>query len=149
MPGVFLCAFIITTYSRPMTRHRIIVIAGVIQKEGEFLLAQRAQHDSLPGKWEFPGGTLEPGESHQECLEREMREEFEIETKIGAKIGISEHPYPKGVIELHTYHVEWLSGSMVLNEHDDIRWVAPQYLLEYDLAPGDVPIARILSGPMG
>ncbi len=127
-----------------MGNKQINVVAGVISRKDTVLIGKRRANDSLPGKWEFPGGTIEKGESHEECLARELQEELGIETRMGELIGVTEHPYPRGIIEIHTYHADWISGTIVPTEHDDIAWPTRKELLDYDLAPGDIPIAKKL-----
>ena len=66
-----------------MTGHKRQVAAAIIEKDGKILIAKRKKGSSLAGKWEFPGGKIEPGESPEECLKREMKEEFDIEALAG------------------------------------------------------------------
>ena len=98
----------------------------------------------MAGKWEFPGGKLEPNETPEECLQRELMEELSIQTRIGSFIGESIYEYDHGAIKLIGYEVEHLSGEFVLTVHDDMKWVGVGELLEYDLAPADVPLITIL-----
>lgn len=127
-----------------MMRRQINVVAGVISVDNTVLIGQRRSNDSLPGKWEFPGGTIEEGETHAQCLTRELQEELGIDTTMGKLIGVTEHAFPRGTIRIHTYHANWLSGSIVATEHDQIVWTPRHDLLNYDLAPGDIPIAEKL-----
>ena len=120
------------------------VTAAVIEKDGKILLAQRKQGDALAGKWEFPGGKIEPGETPEACLRRELMEEFGVDTKIGAFICASKFEYKHLPIELLGYHAEHLSGEFKLNEHDRIEWVAPADLLNYDLSSADIPVVKHL-----
>ncbi|HBA60902.1 MAG TPA: hypothetical protein DCZ92_08790 [Elusimicrobia bacterium] len=120
------------------------VTAAVMEKDGKLLLAQRRQGDALAGKWEFPGGKIEPGETPEACLRRELKEEFGIDTKIGAFICASRFEYKHLPIELLAYRVTHLSGEFKLNDHDRIEWVAPGDLLKYDLSSADIPVAQAL-----
>jgi len=120
------------------------VTAAVIEKDGKILLAQRRQGDALGGKWEFPGGKLEPGETPEQCLRRELREEFGVDTRIGAFVCSSKFEYKHLPVELLVYRAEHLFGEFKLNEHDRIEWVAPVDLLKYDLSGADIPVAEIL-----
>lgn len=130
---------------REETATAIHVTAAVIRRGGQILLAQR-KRGHLAGKWEFPGGKIESGESHEACLERELREEFDIEVRIGKFIATSRFKSNEISIELHGYEVELVAGDFVLRDHDAIEWVDPGSLLGWDLAEADVPIARIVSG---
>lgn len=120
------------------------VTAAVLEKDGKILLAQRKRGDALAGKWEFPGGKLEPGETPEACLRRELREEFGVETEIGAFVCSSEFEYKHAKIELLVYRARHLSGEFRLNDHDAIAWVRPEELAGYDLASADIPVVEIL-----
>lgn len=109
------------------------------------LLARRAVGGHLAGHWEFPGGKIEAGESPEECLARELREEFQVEATVGRFVASSRHAYADREIDLLAYEVELAPGPIVLNDHDEIRWVPAAEVLRYDLAPADVPIAQVLA----
>ena len=123
----------------------IDVAAAVIKKDGRVLLARRALGEHLEYKWEFPGGKIEPGETPEECLQRELKEEFSIIALANTFIGESIFHYPDKSIRLLAYEVRWLGGDFVLNVHDKIDWVMQEALLEKDLAAADIPIARLVS----
>ena len=108
------------------------VVAGVIEKEGRVLIVRRGANDTLAGKWEFPGGKIEPGETAEEALRRELREELGIETEIGAFLCSSAYEYPHISIELLAYLVKHLSGEMTLHVHDAAAWVLSDELDGYD-----------------
>ena len=128
-----------------MSRSRPIrVTAAIIRRPGEILIARRPADDHLGGLWEFPGGKIEEGESPEECLARELQEEFEVDATIGAFITSSRFVYSKGEIELLAYEVELAPGEWTLNSHDEVRWVPIAELLAQDLAPADIPIAEAL-----
>ncbi len=124
---------------------RIIdVAAAVIKKNDLILLARRAPGEHLEHKWEFPGGKIEPGETPEECLQRELKEEFSIIARASRFIGESIFHYPEKSIRLLAYDVRWLGGNFVLHVHDKIKWVTPETLLEQDMAAADKPIAQIV-----
>jgi 8-oxo-dGTP diphosphatase len=120
----------------------INVTAAIIKRDGRILIAKRSSTSSLPNKWEFPGGKVESGETPEECLQRELREEFEIDATIEDFFGESVYNYDHGSIRLIAYRVHTDEDIVVLNAHDDVQWVPAEQLLEYDLAPADIPIAR-------
>ena len=120
------------------------VTAAVLVKDGKILIAQRKLGDFLAGKWEFPGGKLEPGETPEVCLRRELKEEFGVDTKIGAFICSSKFEYKHLPIELLAYRAEHISGEFKLNDHDRIEWVAPAELQNYDFCSADLPVVRLL-----
>jgi len=120
------------------------VTAAVIEKDGKILIAQRKQGDTLGGKWEFPGGKLEPGETPEACLKRELMEEFGVDTRIGAFVCSSKFEYKHLPIELLVYRAEHVSGEFKLNEHDRIEWVVPADLSKFDFSSADIPVVDIL-----
>lgn len=99
----------------------------------------------MADKWEFPGGKLEEGETLENCLRREMREEFGIDVAVGPLVGRSRHAYPHGEVDLTAYRVTHLSGDFQLHDHEEIRWVCPADLMTYDFSAADIPIAGILA----
>ena len=116
----------------------------MIRKNNLILLARRAKGEHLEYKWEFPGGKIEPGETPEECLQRELQEEFSIIAKAERFIGKNIFHYPDKSIRLLTYEVRWLRGDFILHVHDKIAWVRPEAILEKDLAAADIPIARLV-----
>jgi len=121
-----------------------IVTAAVIERDGKILIARRKKGDRMEGLWEFPGGKLEGNESPEECLRRELHEEFGIDADIGDFLLSSPYEYPHLKIELLVYRATYVRGVFKLNDHDEIRWVLPSELKGYDLAGADVPVADTL-----
>jgi len=124
----------------------IKVLGAIIEKDDTILLARKAQGQSVAGKWEFPGGKLETGESEQECLKREIQEEMKVDVEIKEFFAENLHEYKDKQINLKCYKCHLLSDKIILSDHDSIAWVKPKELLSYDLAPADIPIARKLAG---
>lgn len=125
----------------------IRVTAGVIEQEGKILIAQRKKGDRLEGKWEFPGGKIEVGESPEACLQRELHEEFGIESEVSTFICESDYQYPNIHILLLAYHVQYLSGIFQLHNHAAIRWVTLEEMKQFDFASADLPIIEALKNP--
>ncbi|MBI3550026.1 MAG: 16S rRNA (cytosine(1402)-N(4))-methyltransferase RsmH [Elusimicrobia bacterium] len=123
----------------------ILVCAGVILRSGKVLLARRGPGRRHAGLWEFPGGRVEAGESAAESLRRELREELGIEAEIGAELARARHVYDFGEIELVAFLVSKFEGEPALTDHDRIDWVEASRLLDYELAPADVPIAKVVA----
>lgn len=123
----------------------IPVCAAVIMKSGMVLLCRRAPGRKHAGLWEFPGGRVEDGETHQAALARELREELKIEAVVGEEAGRCRHAYDFGEIELVAFFVKSFTGTPTLTDHDAFKWVESRRLLEYELAPADVPIAERLA----
>ncbi len=122
-----------------------IVVAAVIERDGRILIARRTRGLNA-GNWEFPGGTLEEGETHEECLKRELREELSVAAEIGDLIDVAEQTYsPEWTIRLFVYRVAAASSTFTLHEHDEIRWVLPEDLPEYTFPAVDRPVVERLA----
>lgn len=123
----------------------IEVAAAIIEDgAGRILIARRASGKSQAGMWEFPGGKLEPGESPEACLRRELLEEMGIAIEPYAYFGVNEHDYGAVTIRLIAYRARFVSGEIVLTDHDEYRWVSAAELGEYRFAPADVPFLAML-----
>jgi 8-oxo-dGTP diphosphatase len=120
----------------------IDVTAAIIRRNGKVLIAKRSSTSSLPNKWEFPGGKIDDGETPEECLKRELQEEFDIVVDVGDYLTESVYQYEQKTVRLLAFQVITEAGFETLNAHDDVRWVLAEELLDYDLAPADVPIAK-------
>lgn len=119
----------------------IDVTAAILVKNGRVLLARRSQDTRHPGKWEFPGGKMEDDENPESCLRREMEEEFGVKVKIEGFFCESVYAYDFGKIRLLAYRVSCDHEELHPLEHEEIKWVSPENLTDYDLLDADVPIA--------
>lgn len=122
----------------------IQVAAAVIIKDSKCLITRRSPGQNLAGLWEFPGGKLEPGETPEGCLQREIREELAIDVTVGPLIAESRFGYPSGSIHLLAYQAAWKGGKLSLSVHDDYAWVSADKLLDYEYPPADIPILQEL-----
>ncbi|CAN5123934.1 8-oxo-dGTP diphosphatase MutT [soil metagenome] len=120
------------------------VIASIIRKDNRFLIAQRAKKDDLYGKWEFPGGKMEENETEHQCLQRELFEEFNIRAEIGEYLCSSFFEYKGHPMEMRAYFVDSFAGEFFLNDHQEIKWVTKNELLNYDMPDPDKPIVKKL-----
>lgn len=118
----------------------IHVACGIIEKDGLTLAAQRGPGMSLPLKWEFPGGKLHAGESPEQCLHRELREELGIAVTVLERLGASTHRYPSFTVTLHPMRCAIASGSPTASEHAALAWVEPPRLAALDWAEADLPV---------
>ncbi|MCX6576874.1 MAG: (deoxy)nucleoside triphosphate pyrophosphohydrolase [Candidatus Aminicenantes bacterium] len=121
-----------------------IVTAAVIEQGGKILIAKRRAGDRFAQLWEFPGGKLEPGESPGQCLQRELREELGVETRLEGFIGSFPFASPVLSIELVAYKVSIVSGRLALSDHEELRWVSPAVLGDYSFTEPDLPLLKIL-----
>jgi len=115
------------------------VTAALLVKDGMILIAKRKAGGQQGGKWEFPGGKMEEGESPEECLARELQEELNIKAKIGNFFAESVYEYSHGIISLLAYWAFWLEGEIELRAHTEYRWASPGELSSYDFALADLP----------
>jgi 8-oxo-dGTP diphosphatase len=113
------------------------VTAAILVKDNKILIARRGADDQPPDKWEFPGGKIEAHETPEQCLKREMKEEFDIDVSVGEYLGSSIYHYDHISIELLAYRTCWQGGIIHLNAHDDFRWISPEHLAGFDFAPAD------------
>ena len=120
------------------------VTGGLIFKDHKLLSARRAQGGPFSGMWEFPGGKIEDGETPEECMARELKEELEIEVEVGTLITSNKHRYPNGIFELLVYKVEHISGNFVLNDHDEVKWITIDEISKFDFPPANTPIINYL-----
>ena len=121
-----------------------LVAAAIIISKGKVLLARRKQGDSHQGFWEFPGGAVEPGETLEECLSRELKEELGVAATVAEVIARNECRSKRGSMDLVALRAHVESGEFRLSAHDAIEWVNPRDLGRYKLAPADLPIAAAL-----
>lgn len=123
----------------------ILVVAALIKKDNNVLIARRSTGDeNVLGKWEFPGGKVEQNETEGHAIEREIKEEFELDIKANKYITNNVCEYPTKTVDLRLYECEYISGEFKLHDHSEYKWVNINELLNYDLAPADIPLAKYL-----
>ena len=121
----------------------IKVVAALIENDNKVLLARRSTGDiNVLGKWEFPGGKVEQDENEFDAIEREIKEEFELTIKAKEFLINNVCEYPTKVVDLRLYKCDFVSGEFNLHDHSEYKWVDKEELLEYDLAPADIPLAE-------
>jgi 8-oxo-dGTP diphosphatase len=121
------------------------VTAAVIERGSEILIAQRLKGSHMGLKWEFPGGKIEPGESPEECLMREIKEELDLDIRVGDRLMVVDHQYEKMRVILHCYRCCYLGGDAKKKDCQDFRWVACGDLENFDFAEADRPVVRYLT----
>jgi 8-oxo-dGTP diphosphatase len=113
------------------------VTAGIIESNGCVLLARRKPGKHMGGKWEFPGGKIEPGETPEQSLARELAEELNVSARIGRFLCSTRFEGDGVSLELLVYAVDSFEGAPQLLEHQEIRWVRPEEIAAFDLADSD------------
>ena len=126
------------------------VVAALIVRNNKILICQRTKHQPMPLKWEFPGGKVEPDESPEAALFRELEEELGISAKIGAKVATIRHNYGNGTsVELHFYQVNEFAGELQNRIFRDVRWVSSKELPTFDFLEADIAfINKLASGKL-
>lgn len=126
----------------------IEVVAAIIYNNEEVLATQRGYGEFM-GMWEFPGGKVEFGESHEEALRREMSEELNLDISVGRKLTCVSFDYPAFHLNLHCYLCGIQGGKLELNEHLAYKWVRTSELAELNWLPADVEVIRMLQDLLG
>ena len=120
----------------------LVVACALVDADGRVLIAQRPQGKQLAGLWEFPGGKLEPGESPEEALVRELREELGIGTKVAclAPLTFASHSYDSFHLLMPLFVCRRFEGIPTALEHQAIKWVKPAKLRDYPMPAADLPL---------
>lgn len=126
------------------SRRRIRVVAGMIEKDGRYLITQRRPGASLPLLWEFPGGRVEEGETDEAALGRELLEEMEITVSVRERVIHVEHSYADYDIDFRVYRCGLVAGEISHVRVHDHRWVLPTELDRYEFPAADEKTMRQL-----
>ena len=121
----------------------IVVTAAVIERDGRLLVTRRLKGTHLEDHWEFPGGKCDPGETLQDCLARELREELAVEAIIGDEILSTSHSYPERRVELHFFDATLL-GEPQPQLGQDLQWIRREDLRSLKLPPADDELVSLL-----
>ena len=122
------------------------VVAGLIVKDGKLLVCQRTRHQTMPLKWEFPGGKIEEGEQPRDALRRELEEELGILANIGDEVRRIQHEYPNGgMVELRFFIVRAYQRELENRIFKDMRWADPKDLPKYDFLEADLLLVSELA----
>lgn len=125
-----------------------VVVAAAIERDGRYLAARRTKPDWAAGRWEFPGGKVEPGESDTDALAREIREELGVEISVGERVP-GEWPLHDDLV-LHLYVATLMDGEpQPLDHHDELRWVTPGEFGDVEWLESDVDAVTILARLVG
>ena len=113
------------------------VVAALIWKNGKFMICQRPAHKARGLLWEFVGGKVEPGETKEQALVRECREELAVTVAVQDEFMSLVHEYPDITIHLTVFNAYIAEGVSQLLEHNDVRWIPPKEIKNYDFCPAD------------
>jgi 8-oxo-dGTP diphosphatase len=127
------------------TRARKLVVAGVIIDGPRVLLSQRRADQPLPLQWEFPGGKVEPGESPEAALRRELGEELAVEVRVGRIWDALFHPYPDFDLIMLVYPCQLVGAAPRCVQVADLRWCLPTELAALDVLSADTPLVARLA----
>jgi 8-oxo-dGTP diphosphatase len=124
----------------------LVVACALVDADGRVLIAQRPQGKQLAGLWEFPGGKVEPGETPEECLVRELCEEIGVETKIAclAPLTFASHSYDDFHLLMPLYVCRRFEGIPMPKEGQTLKWVRPRQMRDYPMPPADAPLIPFL-----
>ena len=129
-----------------MKKH-INVVGAVIVENGKILCAQRNTDTTLPLLWEFPGGKIEPGETPENALQREIKEELLCDIAVGKQVDYTVYEYDFGIVHLTTFLCRIIEGTPIITEHETIKWLKPGELTRLDWAPADIPtVDKLMTG---
>ena len=118
---------------------KINVVAAIIKQDNKIFATQRG-YGEFKGGWEFPGGKIEAGETPEEALIREIKEELNVEIAVGKHIGTVEYDYPTFHLSMQCFMAEISDGELVLHEHESAKWLTKDTLGSVDWLPADVEV---------
>ena len=121
----------------------IVVLAAVIERDGRFLVTRRLANTHLSGYWEFPGGKCEPTETHEACLQRELREELAVSADVGDELIVTEHVYPERTVRLH-FRACRLHGDPQPLLGQEMRWVTREEMRSLPFPEADRDLIDLL-----
>ena len=124
----------------------LIRVVGAVFHDGErFLACLKKPGKPLEGHWEFPGGKIEPGETPQQALAREIREELNLIAEVGQKVTTTTYEYDFATIELTTFYCTLVDGDLRLTDHDATKWVTSTEAAHLAWAPADIPAVEAIA----
>ena len=121
----------------------IEVVAAIIVKDDKIYATQRG-YGAYKDKWEFPGGKIEPGETREHALAREIKEELDTDIRVGDYICTVEYDYPEFYLTMHCFLCDILSGELTLLEHEDAKWLGKDDIWSVDWLPADIEVIEEL-----
>lgn len=123
---------------------KIVNVVAAIIRDGDKILATQRGHGEFAGGWEFPGGKIEVGETKEEALIREIKEELEVDIELGEFVHTVEYDYPTFHLTMHCYFGKVIKGEIVLTEHKSAKWLTRDTLASVDWLPADIGLIEVL-----
>lgn len=136
---------VIISFSGKMSKLPTVVAAAILEDRGKILICRRKEGGACGNLWEFPGGKVEPGETWEECLVRECREELGITISVDVFFDECSYHYPEGDVHLIFYRGKILEGIPCCRVHQSLVWVDPAALLSYPFCPADESVITKLA----
>lgn len=125
------------------------VVAALLWNDDRFMICQRPAHKARGLLWEFVGGKVEPGETKEAALIRECREELAVEIEVNDVFMDVLHDYPDLLVHLTLFNAKLVKGEPQLLEHNDLRWITPKEIPQFDFCPADVEILERITAAYG
>jgi 8-oxo-dGTP diphosphatase len=125
-----------------LSKSAMQVACAIIEYNGKILAVQRGERQSLPLKWEFPGGKIHQGESPEACVVREVSEELNMQIAVIRPLSLVNYDYPDFSVTLHPFICTIVSGNIILRDHKAMLWLLPHELQTLDLVTADFPIIK-------
>lgn len=123
-----------------MNDRKVVKVVAAIIRDGNRIFATQRGYGDFKGGWEFPGGKIEPGETSQEALMREIKEELETDITVGELIDTIEYDYPTFHLSMDCFWAEIVSGDLVLTEHEAAKWLRKDELDTVEWLPADITL---------
>ena len=121
---------------------KIIRVVAAVIKDGDKIFATERGYGDFKGGWEFPGGKIEAGETPQEALKREIKEELDVDIKVHDLIETVEYDYPEFHLSMDCFWCEIINGKLVLKEHQAARWLTKETINDVEWLPADIELVK-------
>lgn len=121
---------------------KIIRVVAAVIKDGDKIFATERGYGDFKGGWEFPGGKIEAGETPQEALKREIKEELDVDIKVHDLIDTVEYDYPEFHLSMDCFWCEIINGKLVLKEHQAARWLTKETINDVEWLPADIELVK-------
>lgn len=132
------------TLTSPPVTHKQIGVAVIHNRQGKILIDRRKNEGEMGGLWEFPGGKVEAGETIEECIKREVKEELDIKIEVGDRLTTITHEYETFKVTLYVHDCQYLSGKPQPLECEVIEWVKPAQMNQYQFPQANLQIINLL-----